>query len=374
MFKVLCIDNSFNRLAVIESFFSEEWDFSSSPGIRAAQEVIENSNFDVILADIESSSSLIKMNTLLSFFKRNKTFVFLSANSEKQKKEIEALHQNNSMIFLLPQTNSLPEIKEFINHILLPRIKKYKKSKLLFNDFVGESPQLLEIKDQILAYGSKNASVLIFGESGTGKEVIARSIHNCSERAAFSFHAVNMAAIPDSIAESELFGNTKGAFTDALPRKGHIQASDKGTLFLDEISCCSLNIQAKLLRVLEERKVIPLGQDESVPFDSRIISATNKPLKSMIEEKSFRTDLFYRLCILTIKVPPLRERKEDILPIINFFANKEGLLNLELMPDAIDKMLNYNWPGNVRELKNCFERAVALSSSQKINASNIIFL
>jgi two-component system response regulator HydG len=212
---------------------------------------------------------------------------------------------------------------------------------------------------------------MITGESGTGKEVVARVLHRRSKRAQGPIVAVNCAAIPETMIESELFGHEKGAFTDArASRPGLFAQADGGTLFLDEIGELPLALQAKLLRALEERKVRPLGATTEVPFNARVIVATNRDLETAVEEKRFREDLYYRINVLQVALPPLRARGRDVLTLaqsfIERFAGEAGKRVRGMSPPAAARLLGYAWPGNVRELRNCIERAVALASREEL--------
>jgi DNA-binding NtrC family response regulator len=214
-----------------------------------------------------------------------------------------------------------------------------------------------------------SASVLISGESGTGKELIARAIHFNSRRAAKPFLAVNCGALPESLLESELFGHTKGAFTGAIAdKKGLFRSAEGGTLFLDEIGEMPLALQVKLLRALQEHEVTPLGSSLPVKFDARIIAATNKNLETETAENRFREDLFYRLNVIEIRLPPLRERREDVAPLARHFAAKtaraQNAPEKQFTAEALNALANYRWHGNIRELENAVERAFILSGDE----------
>jgi DNA-binding NtrC family response regulator len=241
---------------------------------------------------------------------------------------------------------------------------------------VGDSPAIRELTTLIQQVADNDATVLITGESGTGKELVARAIHAQSLRRDQPFVAVNCAAMPASLLESELFGHVRGAFTDAKrSRPGLILQAGGGTLFLDEIGEMPLEMQAKLLRVLQERTVRPVGGDQEVPFDARLVTATNRDLEQEVEEKRFREDLFYRINVVHIAVPPLRARQGDVLALGQYFlrkiAERTGKNVEGLMPEAAQRLLDYDWPGNVRELENCMERAVALTRTSEISADSL---
>ncbi len=241
-----------------------------------------------------------------------------------------------------------------------------------YEDLIGQSPKMLEVYRIIEAVADSTANVLITGESGTGKELVARAIHKKSSRTSEPFVALNCSAFPENILENELFGHEKGAFTGALTEKpGCFELAHRGTLFLDEVGDMALETQAKILRAIEERSFRRLGGKKEIAVDVRIIAATNRSLEKMMTEKKFREDLYYRLCVVEIDLPPLRDRLEDI-PILmeeflNFFNQKNNKKVIGLEPKCYNLLLHYSWPGNVRELKNTIERAVILTTSNKID-------
>jgi DNA-binding NtrC family response regulator len=240
-----------------------------------------------------------------------------------------------------------------------------------FDEMLGTSPPMQELFHQLARIADSETSVLITGESGTGKELVARAIHNKSRRAARPFVPVNCAALPENLLESELFGHARGAFTDAhFARKGLFLEAEGGTLFLDEIGDFPLTTQAKLLRALEEQTLRPVGDNREVPFDVRILSATNRDLETAVEEKQFREDLYFRVNVIQLEVPPLRARGTDILLLaqhfIEVFAARSQKSVTGLSNPVAEKLLAYSWPGNVRELRNVIERAVALTQFENL--------
>jgi len=231
---------------------------------------------------------------------------------------------------------------------------------------IGSSPKFRAVLSQIDMVAPVDSAVLIQGETGTGKEVIARAIHEASPRRNHRFVALNCAAIPSALLESELFGHERGAFTGAWAQtKGRFQMADGGTLFLDEIGDMPLELQPKLLRALQEREFERLGSSQTVQVNARVVAATNQDLEQLVNKKLFRVDLFYRLNVIPIYLPPLRERVQDILPLTEFFVAKfAGRFNkpIDLIPDEVMAALKaHDWPGNIRELQNCIERAVLFS-------------
>src|ERR671917_327512 len=242
---------------------------------------------------------------------------------------------------------------------------------------IGDSPSMARVRSLIEKVAETDATVLVRGESGTGKELVAREIHERSTgRRRGAFVAVNCAALPSELIESELFGHEKGAFTGASSRRhGKFEQAQGGTLFLDEIGDMSANVQAKLLRALEERRIERLGGSDSIPVDVRIVSATHRPLEQEITNGGFRADLFYRLQVVTVEIPPLRERREDIPVLAETFARQAaeryGLSPRTLAPSALRKLVEYNWPGNVRELRNAVERSMILAEGDEVNAKDL---
>ncbi|HON89265.1 MAG TPA: sigma-54 dependent transcriptional regulator [Spirochaetia bacterium] len=247
------------------------------------------------------------------------------------------------------------------------------KHELLEQDqLLGSSRAMCEIKKLIKQAAESNARVLITGENGTGKELVARHIHMQSDRKNGPFIAVNCAAIPENLIESELFGHEKGAFTDAIARrKGKFEIANNGTIFLDEIGDMSLQAQAKVLRVIQDMRFERVGGEQSIETDVRIIAATNKNLQEEIVQGNFREDLFYRLNVIPIHLPPLREREDDIAELAIHFLSKFCNGKKVLTPDAIQYLKNYSWPGNIRELRNAMERIAVLSSKNELDKSSI---
>lgn len=244
------------------------------------------------------------------------------------------------------------------------------------NEIIGKSLALQNIFDMIDRVASSTANVLISGESGTGKEVVAKTIHNHSPRANGKFVAINCTAIPDALLESELFGHVKGSFTGAAgDKKGLFEEADGGTIFLDEIGDMEMSLQAKILRVLQERTIRPVGSNVNKSVDVRVIAATHKDLKKGVIEGTFREDLFYRLAVIPIVVPPLRHRVEDIPLLAQHFLNKYSLMNggrvTGFTPEALQRLMGLPWPGNVRELENLIERMVVLSKNSVIQVQDI---
>src|SRR6476469_5006929 len=243
-------------------------------------------------------------------------------------------------------------------------------------EIISASPKMEAVKKMILKVARSNSTVLVRGESGTGKELIARAIHNQSPRSSEMFQAVNCAAINENLLESELFSHEKGSFTGAhVDKKGLFEVADRGTLFLDEIAELDVSMQAKLLRALQERRVRRVGGTYEIPVDVRVIAATNRDLRAMVADGRFRDDLYYRLNVLSVDVPPLRERREDIPVLIDFFLKKHtkntSRLISGLTPETKKLMHEYSWPGNVRQLESAIERAILLSEGDLITTEDL---
>jgi two-component system nitrogen regulation response regulator NtrX len=260
------------------------------------------------------------------------------------------------------------ELEEEVGRLRLTFERRYQ--------MVGGSPSLDKVREAIRRSAPTNATVLITGESGTGKELVARAIHSNSQRAKGPFVQVNCAAIPEDLIESELFGHEKGSFTGATAKQiGKFEQAHRGTIFLDEVGDMSPRTQAKVLRVLQEGEVERVGSPSTIKVDVRILAATNKDLKKEIEAGTFREDLFFRLSVIPIHMPPLRERREDIEPLIEHFvstfASEDNLRRKSFSPEALARMKAHAWSGNVRELRNTVERVLIMAASDTIDASDL---
>ncbi|MEN6414261.1 MAG: sigma 54-interacting transcriptional regulator [Veillonellales bacterium] len=262
---------------------------------------------------------------------------------------------------------------------LSQELDQSKPHKYTFNDLIGTNKKLLAAINLSKRAASSDSTILITGKSGTGKEILANAIHQASPRCNKPFISINCASIPDSLLESELFGHEKGAFTGAdKPKIGKFQLADQGTLFLDEIGDLNFNVQAKLLRVLQEKEIERLGSNQRIPIDARIIAATNKDLEKMVRKGTFREDLFYRLQVIAINLSPLCERKDDIPALTNYLMAKIAKKFKKPVPlipdDSLKLLINYSWPGNVRELENVLIRAFTLCDNNIITPKNLQFI
>ncbi len=266
-------------------------------------------------------------------------------------------------------------IKNATEKVSLVKETKILKKKVYGQEMVGESPALVQVKDMIDKVAPTDARVLIIGANGTGKELVARNLHQKSSRSAAPYIEVNCAAIPSELIESELFGHEKGAFTSAIKQhKGKFEQADGGTLFLDEIGDMSLAAQAKVLRVLQEKKLSRVGSDKDIIVDVRVLAATNKNLKAEIEKGNFREDLYHRLSVIVINMPSLDDRKTDIPLLVDYFigqiCSETGMMPREIDADAMQMLVDKTWTGNIRELRNVVERLLILSGD-RITASDV---
>ncbi len=279
---------------------------------------------------------------------------------------------------------TIATIRQVLNKIVEKRaiLKNAEARQLQFDKdgqvetIIGKSPRMIEIYKLVQKVAPTDSTVLITGETGTGKELIAKAIHFNSLRREKSFLAVDCNSLVETLFESELFGHVKGSFTGAIATKhGSFELADGGTFFFDEIGNISLNIQAKILRAIQEREIKRVGATETIKVDVRVIAATNKDLRQAVEEETFREDLFYRISVIPIHLPPLRERKEDIIILANYFLEKFNQRRFKALrgfnPRVIEIFLNYSWPGNVRELENIVERAVVIEDENEVTISSL---
>ena len=387
--KILVLDDEQRVRDEIEEFLSaKSYTVFKAEAPSVAFKIIEEENPHIFIVDIR----LPEMDGL-SVLKRIKTekseieVIMISGHGDMNS-VIEAMRQGATDYFpkpfrLMDINNAIERTKRFI--ALNQKIKSVEDSNTLLSKelqenighrLIGNSQALKNIVDLMTKVAkSKDTSVLITGESGTGKELIARGIHFLSQRNKHYFHSVNCSAIPESLFESEFFGHKKGSFTGATEDKaGWFEIANDGTLFLDEISDMPINQQAKLLRVLEEKKVSKVGSREMKNVDVRVIAASNRDLEGMSEEQKFRLDLYHRLSSFIIDIPPLRERREDIPILIDYFIKEYGIkMNRSFKnidPKIYTELKKYNFPGNIRELKNMVERALIVSDSDELHSSH----
>ncbi len=347
---------AFNRAASLITGFSKK-------------EAVGNFCYEILRSNICHTDCLLK-----------KTFQKKQAISNIQ---VDILNKSGKIVPVMISSNLLKNddndiiggIEMFRDIGLIEQLRKEVKKSYRYEDIVSKSYHILKIFDILPDIADSDANVLIQGPSGTGKELFARAIHNTGKKKDGPFVAVNCGALPDSLLESELFGHEKGAFTDALRKKpGRFAAAHGGTIFLDEIGDTSPSLQVKLLRVIQEKTFEPLGSVETVHTNARVIAATNKDLYSLVQEGGFREDLYYRLNVIKIELPPLRERKEDIPLLVDSFIRKfNRLMSKEIegiSEDALAVLMNYDYPGNIRELENIIEHAFVMAKGKYIDAQH----
>jgi len=342
-------------------------------------QIVESEKPDLVLVDIRLKGELTGIDLAKILRKKNIAFVFLSANSSKP--ILDAAKATRPYGFLVKPFRErdvlvMLEVAWYLHHQNQESIKENKRSagsstSSELKRIIGSSESMREVLESVKVVGSSDLSVLILGESGTGKELVAQSIHEISSRKQKPFVAVNCAAIPATLIESELFGHEKGAFTGATEKRiGKFEQGNEGTVFLDEIGEMPLELQVKLLRVLQEKEVEPVGGQKR-KVNVRIIAATNRNLEEEISMHRFRLDLYYRLNVFPIALPPLRERKEDIIPLakhfVNIFSQAENKVITGIADHVIKSMVNYEWPGNIRELENLMARSVLLTNGPVID-------
>jgi len=386
MGKILIVDDEHSMREFLSIILQKEGHtvVTASNG-STALEYLASDTFDIVLTDIRMPgiSGLDILKQIREHYPDTITIMITAYASTET--AIEAMKQGAYDYIAKPF--KVEEIKLIVrnalekqklrqeNTVLKKKIQEWTTSGLI-GGIVGKSPAILAIIELIAKIADSPSTVLITGESGTGKELVARAIHNYSKRKNKPFIAINCSAIPEGLLESELFGHVKGAFTGAIMNKeGLFEAANGGTLFLDEIGDIPLSFQAKLLRVLEDKKIKRVGSNQEISVDVRIIAATNKDLRKAISEGTFREDLFYRLDVIPIKVPPLRERKEDIPLLVNHFVSRfSRILGKEVRGvsrEAMERLMQHHWKGNVRELENVIERAVTLGGGPIIELHNI---
>ncbi|MGA2212001.1 MAG: sigma-54 dependent transcriptional regulator [Bryobacteraceae bacterium] len=372
------IRESLETLLCLEGY-AVELAQNGAEGLRRA----ESANYDMVLLDLMMPDRS-GMEVLREIRERDtETPVFMITAYGSVEVAVNALKNGANDYFSKPWDNEklLLEIDRMIAHSRLARENAQLKRALKqysFPNIIGKNDRMLRILDLVTQVAPSRATILITGETGTGKELIAKGIHANSARADQPFVPVNSGSVPAELLESALFGHVKGAFTGAIAsRKGYFETANKGTIFFDEIGTISPETQAKLLRVIQEREFMPVGSTDTIKVDVRIIAATNADLKKLVDEGKFREDLYYRLNVINLALPPLRERKEDIPPLVEHFFQKfarenekfldaDGKSLLGMDPEAMRLLLDYNWPGNVRELENAVERAVVLASQATV--------
>jgi len=384
MRKVLIVDDELGTRESLKMILKKDYEVLLAKDAEEAFIKIKEHSPDVVLLDILLPD--LDGLKVLERIKQNdpEIIVIMITATKTVKTAVEAMKLGAHDYITKPF--DLDELRLIVSRSISTKALKEENKRLWeeidksysFGNIIGKSKGMKEIYKMIRQIANSKSTVLIMGESGTGKELISRAIHYNSNRKNFPFITINCAAIPETLIESELFGHEKGAFTDAIrTKKGLFEEADGGTLFLDEIGELSLTTQAKILRFLEEKEFNRVGGSKMIKVDVRLITATNKDLIQLIKKGGFREDLYYRINVVPIILPPLRERKEDIPLLVDHFIkkfNEENHKNVKgVQPEALELMINYEWPGNVRELENLMERVIALTPNEYIQPKELPF-
>lgn len=369
-YSVLIVDDEENVLKLLDKVIAKEGyhTYTASDASRAMELLMEH-QIDLLITDIKMPGmSGIELLTRVREIDPMVNVIIMTAFATLET-AIEAL-KNGARDYITKPFN-LDEIVASINRITAFLEDKKGSDSTVERFMTSKSPRMLKVMELIRQVADSHATVMLYGETGTGKELAAQAIHSLSPRSEKPFIKVNCAAIPDQLLESELFGYDKGAFTGAVVKKpGRFELADKGSIFLDEIGDVSHAIQVKLLRVLQERELHHLGGTKTLKVDVRIVAATNKNMEELVRNKIIREDLYYRLNVVPITLPPLRERKEDIADLIEYFLTKSAQISgkptKRITKDVLMRLTDYNWPGNIRELENIIERCVVVTQGELI--------
>ena len=377
--KILIVDDEKSiRNSLKETIEDEGYEVDVAEDGPSALAMVEKEKYAVIFCDIKMPGmDGIEVLDKLMEMGVDSAVVMISAHGDLET-AVECIKKGAFDYIAKPFTSInriFITIKNATEKVSLVKETRMLKKKVYGQPMIGESPAILHIKEMIDKVAPTDARVLIIGSNGTGKELVARNLHQKSQRSAMPYIEVNCAAIPSELIESELFGHEKGSFTSAIKQhKGKFEQADGGTLFLDEIGDMSLAAQAKVLRVLQERKLSRVGSDKDITVDVRVVAATNKNLKEEIAKGNFREDLYHRLSVIVINVPTLDQRKSDIPLLVDFFVDQicseTGMQPREIDADAMQMLVDKSWTGNIRELRNVVERLLILSGD-RITASDV---
>jgi DNA-binding NtrC family response regulator len=385
--RILVIDDEVDIREGLELLLTgENYQVDLAENAAVGLQKFESCAYDLVLLDLMLPDRS-GMDVLADIRQRDsETPIFMLTAYGSVEVAVRALKAHANDYFAKPWDNDklLIEIDRMISKGRLERentqLKRALKQRYAFPNIVGKSERMVRLLDQVAQVSPSRATILVSGETGTGKELIAKAIHANSARSDQPFIPVNSGSLPSEMLESLLFGHVKGSFTGAIAnRKGYFESANRGTIFFDEVGTVGPEIQVKLLRVLQDREFMPLGSNDTVRVDVRIIAATNVDLRKLVEEGKFREDLYYRLNVINLNLPALRDRKDDIPLLIDFFftrfcrenekfLNSDGRSVLSFEPEAMQILLEHNWPGNVRELENIVERAVVLATSSSVPA------
>jgi DNA-binding NtrC family response regulator len=380
---ILIVDDEKGQRDILEAILTREgYQVTLHQGGREALAELERKEFDLILTDLkmQGMSGMDLLNTVLAQDPRQ-CVIMMTAHGTVDS-AVEAM-KKGAFDYLekpLDRDNLLVTLRRAFEHIRLLNentiLHKQLRDTIPLPDIIGDHPKIREVYRVVNKIAPTSSTVLIYGESGTGKELVSRAIHELSPRRDNPFLAINCAAIPETLMESELFGHEKGSFTGATAREiGIFEAARSGTVFLDEIGEMSVAMQAKLLRAIQEKEIRRVGGKVNLPVDVRIISATNKDLESEIRSGKFREDLYYRLNVMRINLPPLRERGNDLPVLADFFLKKyresTGLQVMSISKPALKLLMNYSWPGNVRQLESIIERGVMMAEGDSIQPEDL---
>jgi len=377
--RILIVDDEENLVALFKRILQKEgYEVQCASSGEEALEKLETEWFDLVITDLkmpgmdglELLSKAKAVNPTMPFIMLTAFGTVHSAVAAMKEGAYDYLVKpvdNEEFTLVVKKTMELHRLQREVE-----RLRNQLELDLDFQHIVGHSKGMRAVFRLTRMVARSNATILIQGESGTGKELIARALHQHSQRTEGPFVAINCASVPETLLESELFGYVRGAFTGAIAnKKGLFEEAHEGTILLDEIGDTPMAFQSKLLRVLQENEIRPVGTNKSIKIDVRVIAATNKDLKKEVERKAFRKDLFYRLAVVPIVLPPLRERREDIPPLVDHFIRKyskhNGLEPKRISPNALKLLIDHSWPGNVRELENVIERAVLINPGPEIN-------
>jgi two-component system response regulator HydG len=381
--KILVIDDedsmcNFMEIMLVKQGFAVNATSSATEGI----ELVRNQNYDLVIADLNMPEMTgIDVLRKVRAFKADQEFVVMTAFASVDT-AIEAMKEGAADYITKPfrVDEIMLVIEKSINrrHLIEENttLKKRLQGDNSFDNFIGRSEPMAKVKKMARRIAGSDSTVLIRGESGTGKDLVARALHSLSPRCGGPFVTINCAALPESLLESELFGHVKGSFTGAIKDKdGLFKVAGGGTFFLDEVGNTSLAIQVKLLRVLEDKRITPVGATTPIDIDVRLIAATNADLEEDVQSGRFRSDLFYRLNVIPIDIPPLRDRMEDLPLLVDFFisryCDKAGLQSKTISSEAMEILRNYVWPGNVRELENVIERSILLNRTDELELADL---